>query len=908
MKRKILMPCLIFIFAFVAAGLDLTAKEKLPTLQPEQYNDWERLTGYSINDVGTWVSWQTRSVEGNDTLYIKSLDKKGEIFKNPLSSNLIFSKDGKWAVYQETKSAKEKEKLEKSKKMVKNSVVLMNLTSGEKRKFKESKSYKFNDNSTHLLFESYQDKGVTVKNLQVLDLSTGYIHNIGNVSSYRLNKGGEYLAYSTKLKSSYGNGVNLIELNNFKSDIIASDSCEYSGLSWTKEGDGFSFYKSYSDTGYVEKSCELFVVRDVRGAKKISSLDIRDVASIPDSMRVKSGFSPRLSKDMSKLYFGVDSWTVKKKKDKKSKKVEKSKLAGVDIWHWKDDPIQPRQAKMYNQDKNFVYLYAWNIDNNKIVKISDDQYDDFSIINNSKYVMVADDEPYKPQFKMQYEDVAVVDAETGERKVVLEHTAEYVRGSSTGKYILYFKEKNWWTYEIAADKHRNITANIEYPLWNVRDDHPAKIKPSYRSGSWFADDAAVIIHDEYDIYKVAADGSSFTKLTSGREKGVISRAISLDREKDNIEADEDIYFSITGDLTKKRGYGKVSPDGKVSELIYLDKNVSGLRKAKESDNYLFVEQTYSESPNLFVADGDNLKKGEMVSNTNPQQVNYGWGKSELVDFENVDGKKLQGALFYPANYDPAKKYPMLVYIYEIRSDQLHNYVVPSEQSFYNTTNYTQQGYFVFQPDIVYRTDHPGESAVDCVVPAVEKVLESGMIDKDRVGLMGHSWGAYQTSFIITQTDIFSAAVAGAPLTNMISMYNSIYWNSGAPDQQIFETTQGRLSEPWWKITKEYIDNSPMFQAESIKTPLLVAFGTKDGAVDWHQGIEMYTTMRRMEKPYVMLVYEGENHAVRKKENTLDYTLKINQYFDHYLKGVKAEDWIENGKTYLKKMKEIDQNK
>jgi dipeptidyl aminopeptidase/acylaminoacyl peptidase len=251
--------------------------------------------------------------------------------------------------------------------------------------------------------------------------------------------------------------------------------------------------------------------------------------------------------------------------------------------------------------------------------------------------------------------------------------------------------------------------------------------------------------------------------------------------------------------------------------LILDQSVRSLNKAKEADAYTYIKESYTDSPDIFFAKGS-LKNARQLSNTNPQQEKYAWGKTELMEYKNADGKKLQGLLHYPANYEKGKKYPMITYIYERRTDSKNSYIAPSDRRAYNLTHYVQNGYFVFQPDIVYKTNHPGESAVDCVVPAVEKVLKTGMIDKDKVGLMGHSWGGYQTAFLITQTDLFSAAIAGAPLTNMISMYNSIYWNSGTPDQQIFETSQGRLREPYWNLMEEYIANSPVFQAQNIKHP------------------------------------------------------------------------------------------
>jgi dipeptidyl aminopeptidase/acylaminoacyl peptidase len=245
---------------------------------------------------------------------------------------------------------------------------------------------------------------------------------------------------------------------------------------------------------------------------------------------------------------------------------------------------------------------------------------------------------------------------------------------------------------------------------------------------------------------------------------------------------------------------------------------------------------------------------------------------------------------------------MITYIYEILSTTVHGYTNPSERSPYNVTNYTTNGYFVFRPDIVYEINDPGMSAVNCVVPAVEEVVKTGMIDKDKIGLMGHSWGAYQTSFIVTQTNLFKAAVAGAPLTNLISMSNSIYWNTGTPDSKIFETSQGRFDGPWYDRMEDHMRNSPMYQAKNITTPLMIAFGDKDGAVDWHQGIEMYSTMRRMEKPFIMLVYADENHGLAKKENQIDYQRRQKEFFDHYLLGKPAGKWITEGIPMEEKMK------
>jgi dipeptidyl aminopeptidase/acylaminoacyl peptidase len=241
---------------------------------------------------------------------------------------------------------------------------------------------------------------------------------------------------------------------------------------------------------------------------------------------------------------------------------------------------------------------------------------------------------------------------------------------------------------------------------------------------------------------------------------------------------------------------------------------------------------------------------------------------------------------------------MIVYIYEIRSPAVHQYVVPSDRSAYDPTVWTSQGYFVLQPDIVYRDRDPGRSAVAAIVPAVKAVLATGMVDPKKVGLTGHSWGGYQTAFVVTQTDVFAAAVAGAPLTDLVSMYLSVYWNSGGTDARIFEISQGRMAVPFWEDVDAYIANSPVFHVEQLHTPLLVAQGTEDGAVDFNQGVEYYNAARRAGKDFVFLVYEGENHGNAKKANQIDYHNRIMEWFGHYLKGDPAPEWISKGVSYL----------
>ncbi|HUS86174.1 MAG TPA: prolyl oligopeptidase family serine peptidase [Bacteroidales bacterium] len=893
---------LVSVLLFSIAVLTVAQKKNLAI---DDYAKWQNLGSFTISDNGEWATWHLSLVEGDDTLYIKGLNN-GINYKYELSTNPSFSSDSRWLSMQINYSEKESEQMVENKKEIKNKTRLINLETGDIRIFKDIQSSIFSKDGSHLIMSGYPDKTSKTKDIYLFNLTKGTLKNIGNVKEFSVNKKGTKLAYIIEAEGMNGNGVELFDLKNYSVSIIDNDTTAYSDLNWEKEGNGFAFLKAFTDTGFVDKNHVLFAVTDIYSTMNIKKYDPAEMPGIPEGMRIRETYTPVFSKDMSILYFGVYQWTVKE--NKKDENKEKEKLAGVDIWHWKDDPVQPSQQVTYDRvESNFTYMFAWNPSTNRIVRISDDEFKDPIITGDGKNVLVRSDKAYKPQFRLPHYDHYIINPYTGERTEIIKNFTGLEGSSPGGQFIYYFKDEAWWVYNIGLKKHNNLTSNIDTDFWNIRDDSPKDVKPPFGFGGWLKDDEAFIVYDEYDAWKIYTNGTGPEKLTAGREKEIRCRVLRLDIEENFFDPSDFLYFTVTGDKSKWSGFGSISPKGKYTELIYADKAISGLRKAKNSDKFLFREETYSDSPDVFVTDAS-FKKPIQISATNLQQNEYYWGKSDLIEYTNRDGKKMQGALYYPSNYETGKQYPMIVYIYEIRSTGVHRYISPSDASAYNTSNYTTGGFFIFQPDIVYKTNHPGESAVDCVVPAVEEVLKTGMIDKDKIGLMGHSWGAYQTSFIITQTDLFSAAVAGAPLIDMISMYNEIYWNSGNPNQNIFETSQGRLREPWWNLMDEYMANSPMFNAGRITTPLLVAFGDKDGAVDWHQGIEMYTTMRRMEKPYIMLVYEGENHGLRKKENMKDYCRKTREFFEHHLLGKDPEEWIVEGKSFMQKKKEENLDK
>jgi dipeptidyl aminopeptidase/acylaminoacyl peptidase len=331
----------------------------------------------------------------------------------------------------------------------------------------------------------------------------------------------------------------------------------------------------------------------------------------------------------------------------------------------------------------------------------------------------------------------------------------------------------------------------------------------------------------------------------------------------------------------------------------LDKALRGVTKAKKADRLVFTLSRFDEFPNLWVSDG-NFGNMQKVSDANPQQAEYVWGKSEIVEYINADGIKLRAILTKPDNFDPAKKYPMMVYIYEGLTQNLHNYSAPNVGTSVNVTRYVSNGYVVLQPDIIYKTGFPGEAAEKCVIPAVTSVVAQGYIDPKRIGIQGHSWGGYQITHMITRTNIFAAVQAGASVSNMISAYGGIRWGSGMVRQFQYEKTQSRIGAPPWDKTLEFIENSPIFWVEKVNTPYLTIHNDADDAVPWYQGIEFFTALRRLGKEAYFFNYNGELHGLRNRDNQKHWTVHQDEFFDHFLLGKPKPEWMDKGVSFLER--------
>jgi dipeptidyl aminopeptidase/acylaminoacyl peptidase len=426
---------------------------------------------------------------------------------------------------------------------------------------------------------------------------------------------------------------------------------------------------------------------------------------------------------------------------------------------------------------------------------------------------------------------------------------------------------------------------------------------AYGAAGWLKNDDALFIYDRYDLWSVDPQNKrapiNLTKI--GRQEKTVFRYLRLDAEERFIDPDKELLLSAFNETTKAAGYYKLSlKDGRLTRLVMDNYRFGAITKAKNANTLLFTRENFREFPDLWTADL-NLWNPRKISDANPQSKNYFWGTAELVNWTSLDNIPLQGLLYKPENFDPKRKYSLMVYFYEKESDNLHQHWAPAPlRSAIHRTLYVSDGYLVFVPDIVYKIGFPGESAHNCILPGITTLIAKGFVDEKNIGIQGHSWGGYQTAYLVTRTNLFKAAEAGAIVANMISAYGGIRWETGLSRQFQYEHTQSRIGGSLWEKPMHYIENSPIFFADKVQTPLLLLHNDADGHVPWYQGIEMYMALRRLNKPVWMLNYNGEPHWPVKRENRIDFNIRMKQFFDHYLKDAAAPDWMLKGVPAIEK--------
>ncbi len=886
---------------------------------------WSRMRGTRLSKDGQWFGYVVGPTPGDGEAVIRRTDADEDAHRMEIGDggSFSFSEDSKWVAFTVAPKKKEAERARKMKKPVERKAVVMKLGDEDtKAEIKNVSSFAFN--GERCTWIAVRRAGTTGKgkggDLILHELATGKRLNIGNVSSFAFDKSGEWLAWCVDAADKSGNGV---QLRNMDSGVVlplASGEATFSKLGWTKEGDALAFLEGSEHDDYEKPLQKIHGFRDfAKGSPTGVTFDPADVKIFPKDMTVSPNRSPSWTEDRQAILFGIHD-AEKKEKDKKDAKKSggdaKSNGGGSSdkpdlvIWHHKDKRLQSQQQVEASRDKRRSFLCAWRIEDDTFLRIGDDEVRDYQPAPKGKFAIAVDRTPYRRQAALdgkRFSDVYVADLATGKKRLAVKKCRWYNGPSPDGTRILYYQDSNYHVLEMATGETYNITEGVPTSFVDVEDDHNVE-NPPVRPIGWVKGGASVLLSDAWDIWHIPAHGGQSVNLTvNGKaERLRYNRRYRLDPDEEGIDLSGAMYVNVFGEDTKRNAIGRID-GGRPGVTIDLGEGPSygSLRKAEDADVYVYTLQSATHPAEHYASKGK-VAEGRKLTNAAAHEKDFLWSDgAQIVRYESKSGKPLTAALYRPAGYIEGKSYPTVVYIYETLSQRMHSHDTPRIGGF-SQALYTSQGYAVLMPDITYRINDPGMSAVECVLPALEAAIATTVVDPEKVGIHGHSWGGYQTAFLITQTDAFAAAVAGAPLTNMISMYSSIYWNSGSANQPIFESSQGRFTGGYWENIEAYTRNSPVYYADKVTTPLLLLHNDKDGAVDWNQGIEYFNTLRRLEKPVVMLQYVGENHGLRKHANRKDYSERMLEFFDHYLRGKDAPEWLDEGIPHLEHEDHIDE--
>ncbi len=883
----------------LVAQVAATAQRPLPIAE---YRLWRAISGETISPDGTWAAWSYTRERGDDTLHVTSLDTEAAHVV-PLGSGAQFSDDGRWVAYFLTPTFADAEKARQADDPVLRKVELLELATGVEVTWDDADSFAFARGSSHLLVRKRRkDPKAEHRGTDLIlrNLRAGFDELIGSVEAAAFNKPGTYLAYTVDAADKDGNGLYLADLRTGTRRALDNAKQRYARLTWSPEGDAVAALRGEAPEKKTERANVLVAVRSLDAP--VAGRVIFDPASAPglgEGWVISEKGSLSWSEDLATVFVGTRAQEDKLEDWPK----DALPLADVNIWHWADDRIQTAQQRQAPQERERTYVAAVHLAENRLVLLADDKMRTVDLTRDGRWGIGRDATRYVSDWKPDQADYYRVDTRSGERTLVLEGHQRTLGLSPDGKHFLYWKDGDAWAYAMASNAHRNLTASAPVDFADAEYDHPGE-RPPYGVAGWTRDGRAVILNHRYDLWLQPLDGSAATNLTGGRgaRDEIVLRYVRTDPEERFIDLSRPLLLSAYGHWTKKEGFFQLAA-GRLGELAWEDRKFGRPQKARDTLRYLFTVQTFRDFPDLWVSGGDFANR-KRVTVANPQQEEYLWGSRILFEYTNNDGVRLQGTLAIPDGYQPGQKLPMIVRFYEDYSQDLHVYPTPAYRHQPNFAGTVSNGYLLMQPDIHFRTRTSHSDMLECIEAAVRKVIELGYADPARVGLSGHSYSGGGSAYVATRSRMFAAVAHGAAPINLVSEFNQLFVGTGESNHQYDIYGQGRYSTNPYDDFQLYWDQSPISGVQDMNTPVLYLHGEDDPTVNWEQGLEWYNALRFLGKPIIWLSYPGEGHGLRKLENRIDFQYRLQDFFDHHLKGTPAPPWMTDGVPFLGKERHL----
>ena len=908
----------------------LAFSQKRPVDQSD-YESWKLLKTPIISQDGKWISYEVNPLKGDGQLFIYNTEtgardsvSRGYAAKFSGDSHILAFK----VKPEEDTMRKAKLAEVKKDKLPKDSLGIYTPAKKHLAKIARVKSFKLaeegDDWLAYLLEEPLPVKDTTdstdttnVKKkpkqkkakqkgneLVILKVIEGREFRFDNVTDYEVSRNGERFGFITAVGDSIDSTlVYQFDTEKQKAEKIFENAGVAKQITVDDDGEQISFVYS-ADTAKAKNYNLAYWAKKSGNAQVIIDSTQQN---LPENWRVSEHRKPDFSRDGKKLFFGTAPGVKPEPKDTllKEEKVQ------VDIWNWKDPLLQPQQKKQLKKEKKRNYLAAYFLEKDRMIQLADEEVDEVRLYDHGDAGMALGHtiKPYSQLISWEgsYRDYYAIDVTTGARKQLLKKHPSTARLSPSGKYLLWFQnsDSSWYVTNVENEKVVSLSKELPFNFYNELNDIP-KLPGNYGIAGWCKDERYVLINDRYDIWKFDQEGKEEPfRITDGygRENEIRFRYQKLDKESTFVE--ENMMLTAFDHTNKQGGFflAGYKQANQPQKLIMDDHRYKEIIKAAKADKFIWNQEAFNQYPDLYWSNLD-FESPVKVTDLDKQRDQFLWGDVQLVKWTSSDGEELEGLLYTPENLDQSEKYPLLVYFYERNADNLNGFrhLSPS-RSIINPSYCVSNGYVVFVPDIPYLVGYPGESALSAVVSGtLSMCAQFPFIDKENMGIQGQSWGGYQVAYLVTQTNLYKAGMAGAPVSNMTSAYGGIRWGSGMSRMIQYEKTQSRIGGTLWEKPLLYIENSPLFFVDKIETPLLIMHNDNDGAVPWYQGIEMFVAMRRLQKPAWMLTYNNEEHNLTKWPNRMDLDKRMYQFFDHYLKGAPEPVWMKTGVPAIEKGK------
>ena len=926
MKKNLLMAFALFV--------TLSAFAAKPPLDHSVYDGWKSVSRLVVENDGDWAQWTVAPQEGDIVLHLYNV-KTGKTYDIERASQAKITDDAKKLVflispkYQETRQARIDKK--KPNEMPKDSLGILDLASGKIEKYPMIKNHKMGETGgIYVAFqeeekpaakadpkekeEGKDEKKAEAKpakdNLYVLNIRTLEMDTLACVESYIVSKKGDCIAYITKPDKKDSVNVRGVYLYNpatkAVSEVITGEKeATFKGLVFSDEADRLAFFATLDTAKDAKKNLDLWLY-DGKARKLIDHAS----SVLPKGWKIGDNRNVEFHKN----FLMLGTCPIPREKDTTLVEFEQAKL---DIWVWNDDYIQPVQKNNLRRDLAKTYTAKVNYDGSGFAQLADETIPKVTVgeKNMQDYLLVTSDKPYRVQRSWNNEphnDLYKLSLKDGSRELLAKDVLySNLSVSPDGAYAVAFhpKENNWYLYTLATDEFRELTSQLGVTFWNEEDDHPAD-PGAWGRAMWSDDSKFFWIPDQYDLWQFDPTGAVApftvtegigrqTKTTYNYTNPYYDTEVRGMFGGGTVKAEKPVFFTTFNHVTKEHGYAVKDLNKKKAKLQKLYEGPYSfaslsVSEGKKGNTLLYTRGNFEDGTNVWMT-ADNFKTQRQMSDINPQQRDYNWGTVELVSWTSEDGKPLEGLLFKPENFDPKKKYPMMIYFYERNSETLFNSRVPAPSaSTINIPYFVSNEYLVFVPDLVYTDGHPGQSCLKCLMPGVDMLCQYPWVDGDNMAIQGQSWGGYQVAYLITQTNRFKAAGSGAPVSNMTSAYGGIRWESGIARTGQYEQGQSRIGKDLWSGFDLYVENSPLFHVPNVTTPVLIMHNDADGAVPWWQGIEFYNGLRRCGKQAWLLQYNDEAHNLRERRNRKDLSIRLSQFFDHFLKGAPMPVWMSKG--------------